>query len=410
MTPEFTNPPIVATFAATDRLSRLMLWAFSLMLAGVTGFVLTVSAFSEELRATRLGVALAGLLALHFLKFRKFVWFREFGFYLAFFIYMLVSLLWTRDVELASNTLVPALDCILVFLLFGSLMAFHSIPVILIGNLLGFFAGIALYTRTQGFPFSYPDDFSYNAIAGMYLFGLFLTIVYGCFKRLQLVVVPVALVLMLHIVATTSIKTNLGIVLGAFGAALFYSKQAGALLRRNLLMIVLLGFGLVYVVTSNESIGEAIERGTDRVSLGVEVLQARDDLPGYSAFQERDQWRSQGIEGWLQNPLFGHGVEGFRDRFGITSHSTPVDVLYNSGLIGIVLFYLVFVSLLWRIATLRRWGSNSLAAIVFGATICYAFMSLSGVLHYNVFFAAFVTIACTLLSRLETSFPNRTSV
>ena len=122
-------------------------------------------------------------------------------------------------------------------------------------------------------------------------------------------------------------------------------------------------------------------------------------MKGYSAYQERDYWRALGIEGWRQNPIFGYGVEAFRADAGITSHSTPIDLLYNSGVIGLALFYSMFLSLTWRLWTLRTRGSNSAAVVVFGCVVCYGFMSLSEPLHYNAFFVAFLSIGTSLVER-----------
>src|SRR5690606_23119399 len=141
--------------------------------------------------------------------------------------------------------------------------------------------------------------------------------------------------------------------IGAMAAAIFYFKQFFVVARRNAASLLIIAAGLAYVVLSNDALMEVLERGIDRVSLGIEVLQARENVPGYSAVGSRTMWLERGIRGWLENPLFGHGVEAFRAQFGITSHSTPTDLLYNSGLIGLVLFYSVFVSLVRRL-WLRR--------------------------------------------------------
>jgi len=139
-------------------------------------------------------------------------------------------------------------------------------------------------------------------------------------------------------------------------------------------------------------------RGVQRVTVGVQVLQARDNVAGYSAFEQRDYWRQVGIDGWKLNPVFGYGTEAFRTDYGITSHSTPIDLLYNYGLIGLVLFYSVFVSLLWRLFIVDRGRSSSQRVLIFAGVVCYVFISISGTLHYNSFLAAFLGISVALLT------------
>jgi len=160
---------------------------------------------------------------------------------------------------------------------------------------------------------------------------------------------------------------------------------------------------LVYLVISNEALIAAVERGVNRVTLGVEILQAREDMPGYSAFENRDQWRRAGLEGWSANPVFGNGVESFRWRYGTTSHSTPIDLLHNSGLIGFFLFYSVLVSVGLRLRFASSRCPRSLRLLFFGTLVCFTFITLSGTMHYNSFLAMFVAICVATLNRYDSA-------
>jgi O-antigen ligase len=373
-------------------------------MAAVAGLALTLSAFLESFRATHVGALFLLLIALHLVWHSRFTWRREYALYAYFVGYMVVSLLWTHDIELAMNTLAPAVNCILVMIFFGSLMSFHNVPTALSGTLFGFVVCAALYTITQGFPFSYPEEFSYNAIAGMYLFGLFITLMYSCFRRSNsLVLTGLAVVIMAHIVATTSIKTNLGIALGLVAAAIMYLRHFGRLLLRRIIVLIILAGGLGFTIASNDALVDQMDRGVQRVLVGVQVLQSREDVAGYSAFAERDYWKRAGIDGWKQNPIFGYGTEAFRDDYGITSHSTPIDLLYDHGLIGLVLFYSVFASLMWRLLQLEHRRFTGQRSLIFAGVVCYVFVSLSGTVHYNSFLAAFIGISSALLARYSVS-------
>src|SRR5262249_50970112 len=158
---------------------------------------------------------------------------REFTLYGVLFCYAFVSLLWAPNALVAMNTLIPALNFLLILVLFGSLLSFHDLRAVLLGILCGFLLGSALYTFTEGFPFVYPDGFSYNAIAGMYLFGLIMTLVWGWHSRWRLLTLPIALILLMHIAATTSIKTNLGVLLGTGAAAVVYFRTFFGVFWRN---------------------------------------------------------------------------------------------------------------------------------------------------------------------------------
>jgi O-antigen ligase len=379
------------------RINRATARLCTFLLAATAGFTLTLSAYLEEFRATHVGAVLLVLNTLHLVWHSRFIWRREFTLYAYFVGYMLISLLWTRDVDLAMNTLVPAINCILAMIFFGSLIRYNNVPTALVGTLCGFVVGAALYTLTQGFPFSYPEVFSYNAIASMYLFGLFITLMCSCFRRSNGLFLAIAVVIMLHIVATTSIKTNIGIVLGLIAAGIMYFGHFGRLLRRRILILIVLACGLGFAIASNRGLVDAMDRGVQRVFVGVKVLQARDDVAGYSAFEQRDYWKQAGIDGWKLNPVFGYGAEAFRDEFGITSHSTPIDLLYNYGLIGLMLFYSVFASMSWRLVQLDGRQVSDKRSVILAGVVCYLFMSLSGTMHYNVFLAAFIGISVALL-------------
>lgn len=382
-----------------SRINRAFARLCTLMLTATVSLSMTLSAYTEAMRPTRLVAVLVVVIALHLLWYSRFFWRRESTLYACFVGYMVIALLWTRDVELAINTLAPAMNFILVMMLFGSLMSFHNAPTVLAGALCGFVVGAAFYTLTQGFPFSYPIDFSYNAIAGIYLFGLFVTLMYSCFRRSYGLLLAIALVIMFHIVATTSIKTNLGILLGSIVAGTMYFRYLGRLLGRKILLLIVLGCGLVYAVASNDILLEKVNRGANRVLAGFKVLQTRDDVAGgYKGFAERDYWKEAGIDGWKVNPVFGYGTEAFRHDFGITSHSTPIDLLYNYGLIGLILFYSVFASLFLRLLQVDSRKVSSQRSLILAGVVCYVFVSLSGTMHYNVFLAAFIGISVALIT------------
>ena len=368
-------------------------------LAAGAGVALTLNGFFMIFNAARLVAALVALLVLHLVRCPQFVFTREAKLYSIFLGYLLVQLLWTRDMELALNTIVPAASFLLTLVLVGTLAAFHDLRAVLFGMLAGFLAVAAAYTISSGFPFQYPAEFSYNAIAAMYLFGLFLSLLLISVSRFKPVLLGVAALLCLLSIATTSIKVNLGIFFGVLAVAVTYARQSATMIRRNLVLLVVLAATAGYAIGSNEAIVGSMQRGFDRLALGIEVLERREDVAGYSGFEKRSIWLKASLAGWVQNPVFGYGVEAFRSRFGATSHSTPVDLLYNSGLVGLLLFYGVLASVLHRLYRARRSVPIWMKAIVLGSITCYLFISLSAPVHYQATLAVSVALCVSLLSR-----------
>jgi hypothetical protein len=360
----------------------------SFVISAVAATAIVANIILESFNPGRLGAVLIMLLTLHLVRCPRLFLCREIGLYAAFAAYMVISLLWTNDVVLATNTLLPTLDCVLVLILVGALATYHDLRAVITGMLAGFLVSAAVYDVTQGFPFSRPDNFSYNAVAGVFLFGLFITLLFGWATRRRIVPLALGLVLMVHIAATTSIKTNLGVVLGAAAASLFYFNRFITLMRRNAIALLVVAGLIVYAVASNKVFIETVGAGFDRVGAGVNILVARDDRTGTTELGARKNWGAQGITGWQ---------ETFRDDFGVTSHSTPIDLLYNAGLIGLALFYSIFASIVWRLYQARNVLLGNLRALLLAFVVCYGFMSLSGTMHYSTHLAVFIALSSALL-------------
>ncbi len=370
------------------------------VVAGAASLALVINAaFYESFNSSYLMLASTFLLLLAVLIRRELLFCREFLLYAAFVGYMFLMLLWTPDVALALNTLFPAVDSVLLLLLFGSLAAYHDRKAVFTGAFVGFLVGAVAYARATGFPLAYPKDFSYNAIAGMYLFGLICALAYGWAADARVLPLLAALVLMVHVAATTSIKTNLGIALAAGLTGAFYIRHSLRILAQNVVYLIIAAVAIVYAIISDQALLHRVSAGLDRVELGLKVLQLRSDVAGYGGYGERQHWMQEGLRAWVHNPLFGYGVEAFRRQYSITSHSTPIDLLYNSGAIGLLLYYGVFLSLALRLVHARESELRGIKALIFGSLVCYLFISLSAIVHYDPFVAAFVGMSAATLIR-----------
>lgn len=371
----------------------------TLAIAALAGFALVLETFDISFNSARLAVVLLTLIGVHLVEVPRLVFVREAGIYGCFLAYMVVQMTWTRDVVLALNTLVPAANFVLALVLFSSLAELRSLRDTLAGAVAGFAAGAILHFVVSGFPLRYPPGFSYNAVAGMYVFGLVFSLLLAALSRHRTAALLVAALAAVHVVATTSIKTNVGLLLGALAASLLHLRRVSRVLRRNAVLIAVAVGVLFVAVSRNDAAMTAISRGVDRVALGIEILRARENRAGYSSFERRADWQRAGIAGWAENPVFGNGVEAFRARYGYTSHASHVDILYNSGVIGFTLFYGVFLSLFLRLYGARAGGFEEARVVILGATICYVFMSFAGNVHSLATLAAFVASGAAILRR-----------
>ena len=363
--------------------------------------VLSANAIYVPFDSLRLGAVLLVLTAVQLMLWPRFRPFRELRLYALFTVYTFVTLLWTPDPLLGLNTLAPSVDCVIVMVLFGSIGSHCDTRTVVSGMLCGALIAGGGYSLLSGFPFAYPEDFSYNAVASMYLFGLVTVALFGAVRGSRLVPLAVTVIFLVCVAATTSIKTNLGIALGAGAAFLVYFRNSLRLLRRTAIPLVMIGAAAAYVGVSSDSIVERVQVGLGRVAAGAVVLAARgDDINSVGiGFSTRENWETAGIRGWARSPLLGNGVEAFRADVGVTSHSTPVDVLYNSGIIGLILFYACLGSVAWRLLFTRHSLPPPLRAAVLAALSCYTFVSLSGIMHYNELLLAFVALSAQWLER-----------
>jgi O-antigen ligase len=387
----------------SSRLERALDLLCTFALSALTVLEPIYVATHDDFNPVRQSAWLLALIMLHLIMRPWLLFTRELLIYIVFTAYMWLTLIWNPSLADGMNTLLPAVAFILLALLSGSLVAYHNLRAVLAGAVTGFILGAAAYTASTGFPFHYPEAMSYNAIAGMYLMGLALTLFFAWQTRLRLVPLIICLVAMVHIAATTSIKTNLGVVLGAAAASLIYVRSFLRVLRRNLILLVIFAAAIVYGVMNNEGLLEQVGYGLDRVSRGVEILQRREDRAGNTSYSERTDWKDQGIKGWLLSPLFGNGVEAFRTDHGITSHSTPIDLLYNFGIIGFVLYYSIFGSIVMRLIAVQGKDLGNLPALIFAGVVCYVFITLSGTMEYNAPLGVFIAVSTALLGRFDPS-------
>ncbi len=380
-------------------MSYRSVWVFFVSFS--SGLAVTTNAFLGGSHPLRFSGILIVLILAH-LAVRRRIWLsRESILYVIFTFYSVLSLVWAGDVGLGLANMNLTINFVLVFILFSALVNYHSLRAVFTGIFVGFLAGALAYTRITGFPFAYPEDLSYNTIAGMYLFGLFATAVCGWYLRLRVIPVVISLVLVLLIAATTSIKTNLGVMLGAVAPSVMYFKfSLRSFVRSIIPAAVFIGL-FAYGIASSDTLMERFQGGVTRVLVGANLLLSREEDTGSIGLDQRKRWKDEGIQGWLANPIYGEGVEAFRADYGITSHSTPVDLLYNTGLIGFTLFYAMFASIAWRALRKRDPRGRNANGLVLAALTCYSFMSLSGTMYYDVFLAAVFAISAALLCRAD---------
>ena len=111
------------------------------------------------------------------------------------------------------------------------------------------------------------------------------------------------------------------------------NKKVVRILQIGLVLIVML-----YVMSLFESTSAILNR--------IATLWQRSDVVVATSDQGRWNLIRLGIEGWKEKPVFGQGFNSFGKRSSIAigystyAHNNYVEILYNSGVIGLILLYL----------------------------------------------------------------------
>src|SRR5580704_1079611 len=163
----------------------------SFVVATVATFAVTANEYLDLSHPARITMALLAVVLIHCLRYLRLWLSREVLLNLGFLGYALLSLLWTTHIKYAMFTVPALVNFTLTLIIFSAFAALYDPRALLAGILAGFLAAAAYYSLKTGYPLHYPDDFSYNSIAGMYLFGFFATLVFGAYFRMT--VLPLAL-------------------------------------------------------------------------------------------------------------------------------------------------------------------------------------------------------------------------
>lgn len=174
--------------------------------------------------------------------------------------------------------------------------------------------------------------------------------------------------------------------------------------RKGMLMLVIISAGLYFLFTKARFdifrlipafifgtaalayIGNKIMTGTYMERFIGMFYGLKGEYSGEASFDVRAQMFFNGIDLWFQSPIFGNGNEAFRIKggFGTYSHSNPVELLCNYGVIGLFSYhyflYIIFFSVLCLFRSIHDylrvsaiWGFLTLTCIVFWSlfAVCY---------------------------------------
>jgi len=379
-----------------------------------------LNSMTEEMNSTRLGVGILLAMVASGLFFRlRWIFLREAKIYLVLVAIMALSLLWAPDPRLGLNSVSPAICSLLLLIAIPSALHWGGFRPVIAGFAAGCVAGLVTHFTMYQFPLVLlnNDEQSYNAVALIFSFCLWMVLFWGVLGGRWWLVLPVVCWCLLGVLITASKKTNFGIALGVIAwiivsldprrrrpkSASYQSKPS----RRSVVLSIICAMATciwLFAGERGEYFWEEIQNSFIHFDIGARAVQANMetpgvDVPGYGG-RLRIEWIVSAWTGVWDAPILGHGAEAFRAQEGITGHSALADIPFNHGLLGLVLCIAVLASLGLRAFDWRMPHTKLLRGIVIAGTTMYAFASLTGNIYYLPVCAMFVGTSSGLLGEL----------
>ena len=146
-----------------------------------------------------------------------------------------------------------------------------------------------------------------------------------------------AAILLMTLVATSSRGGMLGTVVGL--GLLMWAVRKRMTFSQTLMIFLL---GLIFMMIAWFVMPETyrtllVERWSFMGDKHIDI--------GHASAGRTYVW-AKGIEIWLQSPLFGHGWKSFNPMVGHTSHNSFLEVLFNLGAIGIIVYLILIRGIL----------------------------------------------------------------
>lgn len=275
--------------------------------------------------------------------------------YMVFYIWCLASILWATD-EALSMKMVVRMTFLTVTLIviynvlkrydiknafYYALITGTFINFVLFFNLFSVPFDTWLWLRYQG-TLNNPNVLSIVSILSIVASAILLNINRNG-PLLKTVLISNIAVSIFLIFQTASKK---GLLFGSVFMIflMFYSKIKMKTLGISLLLASVLGV-IIVKFTDTEKLLFKVDYIVKRMMQLFDAMSGRKyDLSS----NERMQFIVEGFDKFADTPIFGHGIDNFRVYFGLYAHNNFIELLFDVGLVGLIMYYSVHVSLLMQ--------------------------------------------------------------
>lgn len=312
-------------------------------------------------------------------------------FYFLFVVTSAFSLFWAINFDFAftyvSRLVIVLINLIIVYTLFKE---FKIQNAILFGILLGSFfnymiafdvihVSYEIHEVTGRFTGSVMNS---NKLGKVMLLSIFSSLLLNLFYQNKLLYYYNYLNILLAsyvIFLTVSKKNILLLALLLFFAIPWKNFDINKILRVTIVFLI-----LILLIYSNYSLFIDI----DNINNIFELLQKRmmglqamlEGSEGDNSSEERLFFIKEGLLVFTDNPIFGIGINNFRELFGKYAHNNYIELLVDVGIVGFVFFYSTYVLILTKIKKMEKIEAKKfLFLIVFSLLL----MEMATVSYFN---------------------------
>lgn len=244
-----------------------------------------------------------------------------------------------------------------------------------------------------------PNDYSY------YLFAtplILLLPIFGKYKINPIVRYGIfGVIFIFSVLIITTTGSRKGIILLAFiliSTFIVISKRESALVKLQYLVVFSLFIVFLFNIFAESAFYDRVENI---------FLYSRGQEVDESSLETRDNMISTALIMWTEKPFTGWGLDSFRIHggYGTYSHNNYTEILFNMGLIGFVLYYGFFVSVVFICFKLLKKYKNTDKSRIIGWALISLFVLLlwdfAAVSHYDKKYWLLVGVVLAVLVNTE---------
>jgi O-antigen ligase len=270
--------------------------------------------------------------------------------------------------------------------------------------------GLALYKLSK-----FGDEAkSYNTIALEFILGAILSFFAGYLTTHKIKFYLLSVLFTFIVFSTGSVKGAIGIVF--FFSFLLIYKIVSIRIKIRLrfsptkLVGTLCFFAVLissaYLIISKDLISRPLKRITNTVIYLVVKNPKIAQNVATSVQGQRSELVKRGIQFWEESPILGSGINNYRylhqKKFGysIYSHSTPIELLVGTGIVGTLFYYIFFLLFFYRFIRYYR-KTKSFLYIAFIAALLSLMLISFGQRMYADFYQFFFLALVLSLAKIE---------